>query len=372
MAGVRQRANGTWEFKFQRKGVLENPVYLTFDTEAEGRAYEKVAEEMLARGVAPSELVETKWRTLQNLFDAYELSEAVSKSDSEMFATVGKRVGALPLTRLTYEWLEEWVKSLSDEGLAPSTIKKRVEFIGRAIAWALRRGRLAWPNNPVKLLPKGYATRHVTNEKLWAGQRDRRLEARSVTVNGVAYATEEEALRSVLLKKEERLLFDMGLETAMRLREMFTLKRKQIDLARRTIFLDRTKNGSKRQVPISSVLLPMLQEALDGLAPEQEIFPWWKDPFPDKRELSKKELAEFKRQAAGCTNRLSNLWAKRFASAGCPDLHFHDLRHEATSRLYERTTMSDVKIASITGHTNLRMLQRYANLRASNLASEMW
>ena len=177
----------------------------------------------------------------------------------------------------------------------------------------------------------------------------------------------------MLLKKEEHLLFDMALETAMRMREMFTLKKKrQIDLPGRTIFLDRTKNGSKRQIPISSVLFPLLGAALEGLLPEDHLFPWWSDPFSDKTSLSKVEAAEFARSVAACTNRLSNMWATRFAKAGCADLRFHDLRHEATARFYERTTMTDLEIASITGHKNLRMLQRYANLRASALVSKMW
>lgn len=65
----------------------------------------------------------------------------------------------------------------------------------------------------------------------------------------------------------ETLFLDMALETAMRMREMFTLRLGQIDLKRRTIFLDKTKNGHKRQVPISSVLLKKLEAVLqeDGL-----------------------------------------------------------------------------------------------------------
>ena len=191
-------------------------------------------------------------------------------------------------------------------------------------------------------------------------------------MGGKSFTSEEGAIRSALLKKEERLLFDMALETAMRLSEMFTLKKRQIDLPGRTIFLDRTKNGSKRQVPISSVLLPLLEAAVEGLATEAQIFPWWTDPFHEKTMLSKEEAATFSRSVKACSNRLSNLWAARFAKAGCPDLRFHDLRHEATARFYERTTMTDLEIASITGHKNLRMLQRYANLRASTLVSKMW
>lgn len=46
------------------------------------------------------------------------------------------------------------------------------------------------------------------------------------------------------------------------------------------------------------------------------------------------------------------------------NLRFHDLRHEGTSRLFEKTTLRDLEIGHITGHTDPRMLKRYYNLRA--------
>ena len=49
------------------------------------------------------------------------------------------------------------------------------------------------------------------------------------------------------------MMFDMALETAMRMREIYTLTRDQASLPKATIFLEKTKNGDKRQVPISSV-----------------------------------------------------------------------------------------------------------------------
>ncbi|WP_343244768.1 tyrosine-type recombinase/integrase [Stenotrophomonas maltophilia] len=61
-----------------------------------------------------------------------------------------------------------------------------------------------------------------------------------------------------------------------------------------------------------------------------------------------------------------------FVAGGCADLGFHDLRHEATSRLYERTSLTDIQIAKITGHRDPRQLKRYANLRASDLADQLW
>ena len=107
----------------------------------------------------------------------------------------------------------------------------------------------------------------------------------------------------------------MALETAMRMREMFTLRVGQIDLKARTIFLDKTKNGHKRQVPMSSVLLKMLTPVVEGGSENELVFPFWDGKEP----------------MAKATNRLSHLFACRFEKAGCPDLRFHDLRHKATS-----------------------------------------
>jgi integrase len=72
------------------------------------------------------------------------------------------------------------------------------------------------------------------------------------------------------------------------------------------------------------------------------------------------------------TASLSIRFARIFRLAGVSGLHFHDLRHEATCRLYERTTLSDVLIAKITGHKDIRMLRRYASLRGSDLAAHLW
>ncbi len=49
------------------------------------------------------------------------------------------------------------------------------------------------------------------------------------------------------------------------------------------------------------------------------------------------------------------------------DLHFHDLRYEATSRFFEKTSLRDMQIAMITAHRSMGMLKRYAHIRAEEL-----
>ena len=87
------------------------------------------------------------------------------------------------------------------------------------------------------------------------------------------------------------------------------------------------------------------------------IFPFW-----DGRKESLRRT----------TLKLSRKWSTIAKLAGCDDLHWHDLRHEAVCRLYEKTKMTDLQIAKISGHKDLRMLKRYSNLRGSDLAEMMW
>src|SRR5690606_21008526 len=144
-------------------------------------------------------------------------------------------------------------------------------------------------------------------------------------------------------------------ETAMRMRELFTLEVGQVDLSQRTIFLDKAKNGDRRQVPLSSIALARLRAYL-GDRTEGLLLPWW-DGRRDAKTLKR------------VTSQLSRQWGRVFEYAKCDDLGFHDLRREATSRLFERTTLTDVQISRITGHRDPRMLKRYANLRGNDLAS---
>ena len=56
--------------------------------------------------------------------------------------------------------------------------------------------------------------------------------------------------------------------------------------------------------------------------------------------------------------------------AGIENLRFHDLRHEATTRLFEKG-LNIMEVASITGHKDLRMLRRYTHLKAEDLAKKL-
>lgn len=365
---------GTWHFTVRRAGVLPKPLYLSFPTEAEGDEYVARLEALLDRGVVPEEFKQTRHarRDLRSNIRAYIDAQPITGDDKKLLAVIQERLPKdFDLSQVTFAWATAWVTTLKrQQNLSPSTVRKHVGALSRCLSWLAASGSI--PVNPLKLLPKGYAsyTDADTAAVTAAGgtlkedeERDRRLEK-----------GEEKAIRAILAgakpKGRQRalelreadslvLLFDMALETAMRMREMFTLERGQVDLRRHTIFLDKTKNGDRRQVPITTVLAALLKPHMKRGDPKTLLFPWWDG------HRSPKALARV-------TSQLSRQYDRIFDAAGAADLHFHDLRHEATSRIYERTNLSDLEVAKITGHRDLRTLKRYANLRASTLAKRLW
>jgi integrase len=374
MATKRIRGN-TWHYTVRRAGILPKPLYLTFDDEAEGDEYVRRIEALLDRGIVPDELVanvDAPKKTLRASVRRYEEEQHITDEDHELLRIVTMRLPReLSLPELTFQWATKWVSSLKrEQNLAPSTIRKHVGALSRCLTWLAAHGDI--PFNPMTSLPKGYATytpadteavKKIDGVAKVSTERDRRLEGdEEERIRGIlAGAKPENRQRALELREGDALvlLYDMALESAMRMREMYTLSVRQIDLPRRTVFLDKTKNGDRRQVPISTVLLALLKPYLKGRVPDDQVFPWWNG------DLDKKALER-------TTSLLSRQYSRIFESAGATGLHFHDLRHEATSRLFERTSLSDMEIAKITGHKSMSMLRRYANLRASTLAERMW
>ena len=56
--------------------------------------------------------------------------------------------------------------------------------------------------------------------------------------------------------------------------------------------------------------------------------------------------------------------------AGLSNLRFHDLRHEAVSRFFERG-LSVPEVALISGHRDVRMLFRYTHPRPEDIAEKL-
>lgn len=367
----KRRRGEVWEYTFKKAGILEKPLYLTFSTEQEGDEFSLKLEALLERGIVPTEYQTiSRIVTIESLVRVYLRDAHVKHRDSAILNTICKAVGHVPLALITANWVDNWISDMKRiDKVAPATIRGKIGAMARCIDWGSRKSLVVMPVNPLRTLPDGYAQFTKVDEAL-AGvkrediERDRRLEVgeyeRICSVLDVGVLPRKQRPYVLPDKAALQTLLTLALESAMRLREMFTLTTDQVDLAKRTIFLEKTKNGDRRQVPLSSTAMEaiksyLLVRAIPGTHPIENLFPWW-DGSMKRRDLD--AMSDF----------LSKLWINIFEEAKCADLKFHDLRHEAICRFYEKTNLTDLQISKISGHRSLQMLRRYANLRGTDLA----
>ena len=135
----------------------------------------------------------------------------------------------------------------------------------------------------------------------------------------------------------------LALETAMRRSELLALEWAQTFLSERYVRLLDTKNGCSRDVPLSRRACQTLNSL--PKSPCGKVF-----PISD--------------------NAVQLAFTRAARRAGLKDLHFHDLRHEATTRLSEKLE-NVLELSAVTGHKTLSMLKRYYHPKASRLAEKL-
>ncbi|MBL1319688.1 MAG: site-specific integrase [Methylophaga sp.] len=148
----------------------------------------------------------------------------------------------------------------------------------------------------------------------------------------------------------------IALQTGMRSSEITTLRIGQVDLERRVVRLVDTKNTQPRTVPLTNIATEIFNQAIDNpTRPTETNLIFFGEPGKDGQRRA---------------YNFNKIWIKSKEKIGLKDLRFHDLRHEAVSRLVE-AGLSDQKVAAISGHKSMQMLQRYTHLRAEDLVEEL-
>jgi integrase len=148
----------------------------------------------------------------------------------------------------------------------------------------------------------------------------------------------------------------IALYTGMRAGEIKSLTRGQVNLHKRTVHLSETKNGSARTVPLTREAAGVFRQALNNpVRPLDTELIFWGEPGRD----GQRRPYEFR-----------PAWHRTLKDLGIRGLRFHDLRHEAVSRLVE-AGLGDQEVAAISGHKSMQMLKRYTHLRAEDLVARL-
>jgi len=234
-------------------------------------------------------------------------------------------------SKLMASWRDRRLKVVSG-----STTNRDLSLMSAVINWARREQGVHLSENPISMIrrpPEGRGrTRRLSN-----------VEEQSLLAALTVPPRDEKGRHTGPSNKWMLPLVSFAIETAMRRSEILRLQWKDVHLEERYVHLSDSKNGDSRDIPLST----RAASILTGL-PRHESG----RVFPISADSVKKSFE------------------RATVRAGLENLRFHDLRHEATSRLAQKLS-NVLELSSVTGHKSLAMIKRYYHPRAQDLAKKL-
>lgn len=350
MATIAKNSAGNWKAIIRKRGW---PAAIkTFRTKRDAQDWARRVEDEMVRGVyidrAPSERMTLKDALHRYLTDVSPTkgrgAAAREKNTAKPILNFFGRYSLAAITpQMIAEYRDQRLRTPSErtgKPLSGNTVRLELALLSHVFTIAIQEWGIGLPQNPVALIRKPKTPR----------PRDRRI------------TREEEArLLQECRKHSNPMLYwivVLAIETAMRKSEILSLTKNQVDLKRRVVHLSETKNGTVRNVPLSKGAVEVLMSAINHpIRPTDSDLLFWGDA---------KDTINNCRKAYD----FAEAWEKSRNSAGLEGLHFHDLRHEAVSRMVE-AGFGDQEVAAMSGHKSMQMLKRYTHLRAEDLVSKL-
>ena len=312
MPTIRKRNN-----KYQVQVRLKNrrPISKTFLTRIDAQKWARESERSLSLGY---ENVNSEVGNFSQLLAQYKERIVPFMRGIKQEYSLCRRVGTYFGSFYPEEVSSKLLGGYRDKRLqevSSQTVKHEVNCVKRVLKIATEEWGL--------VLPRGVPD--VRLPRLPAGRKRRLSES-------------EQVLLLSALSPEMRDIVIFAIETAMRRSEILRLKCDDISFTDRSCLVADTKNGQDRVVPLTKTALAIADRNIGKHAKLFELKP----------------------------DSVSQAFRRACKRVEVTDLRFHDLRHEAVSRLFERG-LSVPQVAMISGHQDFRMLARYVHLQMFNL-----
>jgi integrase len=342
MATVRRRGL-TWTVQVRRRGFPT--LTRTFQRKSDAELWARQREAEIDRGDLPSNIRGLRAHTLRQLLERYAETVTSRKrgADRERYklrVILNHPIAALSLDRLTPAQIARY----RDDRLTVvkgDTVRRELAIVQHCLELARKEWGIALLANPVRQIKLPSVGR----------SRERRTTAAELT----------QLLEMCGGKAPQRYwlpaMILLAVETGMRRGELLSLRWDDIDLASRTVHLKMTKNGHPRTVPLSGAALDVIRQ------------------IPRSREAGSFRQGESDAEHSPSVflvtaNAFRLAWERLKRKAGVTGLRFHDLRHEAVSRFFEKG-LNVPEVASISGHRDPRMLMRYTHPKAEAIAQKL-
>ena len=341
MATIVKAPSKAWKAVIRRKGWPT--VSESFRTKRDAEDWARNTEDEMVRGVhiprtrsGSTTITAALTRYVAEVTPTKRPSTQVNeKKRSELLK---KRLGRHSLVSLTPDVVAKYRDGRLAEGKSPSTVRLELALLGHLYTVAIKEWGLGLVYNPVANIRRPSPGAGSNRRPSWSEMR-RMLRACDSHSNPML-----------------GWIVRIALYTAMRQGEILSLTRDQVDLTRRIVRLNETKNGSARTVPLSRRAVGVFRQALlHPVRPTDTALIFFGEPGRDGT------------RRPYCINKV---WANALERAQIANLRFHDLRHEAISQLVEKG-LSDQEVAAISGHKSMQMLKRYTHLRAEDLVARL-
>lgn len=356
MASIDKRGAGQYRARVRRKaGDRVVIVSKTFDTYSEAEAWAMIHEGK----VVGDEYVDRKHVQATTIRQACEwFMDRIAPTDRQTGKRVPKTLHARnQLSRLRYwcasefaDWslvslkpwdLIDWRDELLDEGAcAAQTVVHRLNTLSQVyVNFALaQKTELANPVGKKVRPPLGSG-----RDRRFSPHPDASGDDEETRLLKACQGSSRPWLRAAVI---------ISLETAMRQSESAGLTWDRVMLNAEFPYCDlpKTKNERPRRVPLSTKAVA----AFRSLIPENVAILGKRKVFPVETPRA-----------------FGHAWRDVVNDENFPNLRWHDLRHEAVSRFFERTDLRDNEIMAISGHLRPEMLTRYTHLRADRLGARL-
>jgi len=308
----------------------------TFDTKIEATRFETEIKAKVQQGTYVNRL-SARQMSLSDAIDKYtdtksreKKGDTYTKECSQGRQIKKHSIAKLPLSSISSSDIAKFRDNRSKE-VGSNSVRLAIALISHIFTTAKLEWEMPYLENPC------LATKSVSVKNT---HRDRRLEDDEY----------DRLMRSAgeYRNRNMQSIIIFAIETAMRQGEIAAIKFDWIDFDNHIVNLPDTKNGEARSVPLSSTAFAILTD------------------------ISKSGHTPVFNMTASAISKAFTKICRRAKDDDCKkddpiiNLHFHDLRHEATTRLFEKG-LSTEQVMSITGHKTYSMLAQYTHLKTNSL-----
>lgn len=331
----------TWKALVRRQGWPT--ISKTFRTKRDAIDWARRTEDEMVRGVfilrTASERTTFSQAMTRYLAEVSSTKKPKTQISEERTARLLKQYfGKYSLAAISAEQVAAYRDKRLSEGRSNNTVRIELALLRHLYTTAIREWGMGLTVNPVS---------NIRKPSPGAG-RNRRL-----------FLEEQKKLFEAIDQHSNPMvgwIVRIAIETGMRQSEILELRLSQVDLERRVVRLIDTKNDDSRMVPLTRLATDVFAAALANPARPSDVdLVFLGEPGRD----GIRRRYEFLRT-----------WRIIKMKLGMADLRFHDLRHEAVSRLVE-AGLSDQEVASISGHKSMQMLRQYTHLRTEDLVEKL-